>query len=178
MTTDTPNPDATSPDTPRARGILRQPLAWVAVVLLLALVGTAVALVLALRGAGDADQRAEQAQSVARDYGLALAQVDYRTLDQNRDQAAALTTESFRGPTSEIFDLFATTLTDAESVSTATADEVGIASIDDDSAVALVFLNQRSVNLTNPEGAVQGHRLRVELVRDGGQWLVNGAEFK
>lgn len=190
MATESTTPDSANPapaepevaagDAGGPAGIARKPLAWVALVLLLALIGTSVALVLSLTGPGEAgpDAQAEQAKAVARDYALALSNLDYRTVDESQARAAALTTAGFREPTSEIFTLFASTLAEAEAVTSGAADDVGLASIDDDSAVVLVFLDQTSTNLVHPDGQVTGHRLRVELVREDGQWLVNGAQFR
>lgn len=158
----------------------RQPLMWITLALLVALIGTSVALVLALAKSGDdgLGAQADQAKTVAREYALALSNLDYRTLDESRARAAALATAEFREPTSEIFTLFAGSLSEAQAVTTGAADDVGLASLDGDDAVALVFLDQTSTNLANPEAQVAGHRLRVELVREDGQWLVNGAEFR
>lgn len=182
MATDSTGVKATAP------ALVRQPLAWVSLALLLGLLGTTAALVWSLWGGSETvdetaslaeltDGASAQVQDAARDYALALASVDYRTVEENRARAEELATAEFGAPTSEIFDIFASTLTEAQSVSTATA-EVGVESIAGDTAVALVFLDQTAVNVVYPTGQAFGHRMRVELVREDGQWLVNQAEFR
>lgn len=161
----------------------RGPLAMIALVLLAALIGAGIALAGTLPGSDSAAPSAAQpstaqAQAAARDYAMALSAVNYQSLDASRARAAELSTDAFSGQVDEVFNGLASTLTAAQAVTTATADDVGIVSIDDAHAVALVFIDQQSTSLVRPEGVANGLRLRVELVREGERWLVDKAEFK
>lgn len=186
QTRSAPPPEPGSGRGPLAWGRLAWgPLAWVALALLVALIATATALGFALASA-NTDQAAQaqaaqaqsaQAQDAARDYALALSAVHYQTLEDSRARAAELSTAEFSGQVDEVFNGLASTLTAAQAVTTATVDDVGIVSLDEANAVALVFIDQQSTSLVRPEGVVNGLRLRVELVREGGRWLVDKAEF-
>jgi Mce-associated membrane protein len=58
-------------------------------------------------------------------------------------------------------------------VTTATVKSAGVISAHPDSVTVLVMLDQTTTSKTTKGARVDGSRVRVEMTRTGGQWLVS-----
>lgn len=161
-------------DGTRARN--RRPLAIVAVVLIVALLASSVYLLITVLSERSADARRDEAVATATDYAVALSSFDFENLDANRDAIVAQSTPEFAGKYSEMVDALRQIVTDGKGKATAVAGHVAVESVDDDSAVVLVFVDQQATNVVSPDGNTQKYRMVVSLVRDGDRWVVDNVE--
>lgn len=176
------DPMATTPDEagvagPRAAA-MRRPRMLVALLLVCALVAVSVALVIQALAARHTDALRGEAVDIARDYSVALSSFDFQSLDANRDRVVGMSTPAFAGKYNEMVDALRQIVTEGKGQATATADHVGIESLDDSSAVVLVFVDQQAKNVLSPEGNSQKYRMVVSLVRDGDRWVVDNVDTK
>jgi len=129
----------------------------------------------------NADDRVEQARAEARAAAeisaVTLLSYDHRRLD--RDFAAAKklltggfaddyasTTESVVRPTAE----------QVKAVVTAEVVSSSVDRADENRAVVLLFVDQTTTSTRVDGPQVDLNRVRMRLVRSGGQWLVSGAD--
>ncbi|MFC4604732.1 mce associated protein mas1a [Rhodococcus kronopolitis] len=176
------HPTAATPDQPalagRTAAASRRPRTLVTLLLAGALVAAAVALVFQATAARHTDALRTEAVTVARDYSVALSSFDFQTLDANRDKVVAMSTPAFAGKYNEMVDALRQIVTEGKGQATATAEHVGIESLDDSAAAVLVFVDQQAKNVLAPEGNSQKYRMVVSLVRDGDRWLVDNVDTK
>ena len=129
----------------------------------------------------NADDRVEQARAEARAAAeisaVTLLSYDHRRLDRDFAAAKKLLTGGFA-------DDYAST---AESVVRPTAEQVkavvtaevvssSVDRADENRAVVLLFVDQTTTSTRVDGPQVDLNRVRMRLVRSGGQWLVSGAD--
>ena len=145
------------------------------------LVAAVVIAVLTYREAADQRDRADRlaaidaaerdVASVAGAFGEALLTYDRADLASARAQIAATATESFLDTYDETFLALEPVISELQAVGVGQADTVYVAEVGDDSAKAVVVLDQR-VESTAGTREVTGVYLQVDLVREDGQWRV------
>ena len=157
----------------------RRSRAW----LPLAAIGTAVALLVAgtgylawqLRQDARAEQAREEATAAARDAARLLFSYDHETLEQDFEKGLSVTTgefrEQYRRTTTEVVTPVAEQY---DAVVVAEVIEAAIVSASPDRATALVFLNQGTTSTRVQGQQVDQSRVRMQLVRRDGRWLVEG----
>ncbi|MFF0815672.1 mce associated protein mas1a [Rhodococcus sp. NPDC003318] len=171
--TDTPEVSPT-----RAGSRFRQPRVLIAIVLIVALLASAVGLLIAVLNAREKDSLRDQAIETARTYSVEMSSFDFENLDANRDAIVAQSTPEFADKYSEMVDALRQIVTDGKGKATAVAEHIGVESVDEDSAVVLVFVDQQATNVVSPDGNTQKYRMVVSLVRDGDRWVVDNVETK
>lgn len=147
----------------------------VAVVVLLA-VAAAVLGFLLLQEHRQDDLRRSAAEEASR-LVVQLATYDHADVDANLDAVSAEATPGFADRYREVSDGLRDLLASGEGTSTGTVSHSAVESIEGDTAVVLVFLDQEVTNVTVPEGRVDASRMVVTLVRDDDRWLLDGAEL-
>ncbi|MET3860494.1 Mce-associated membrane protein [Dietzia sp. 2505] len=106
-----------------------------------------------------------------------LASYDHTDVDANIEAVVAEATPEFAERYREVSEGLRELLTSGQGTSTGTVTHAGVQSVDTNSAVVLVFLDQEITNVTVPEGRVDASRMVVTLVRDGNRWLLDSAEL-
>ena len=147
----------------------------VAVVVLLA-VAAAVLGFLLLQEHRQDDLRRSAAEEASR-LVVQLATYDHADVDANLDAVAAEATPGFAARYREVSDGLRDLLASGEGTSTGTVSHSAVESIDGDTAVVLVFLDQEVTNVTVPDGRVDFSRMVVTVVSDGDRWLLDDAQL-
>ena len=174
-----PGADGAAGDASDAAPAGRRSRAW----LPLAALGAVVALLVGgtgylawqLRSEARAEEAREQATAAARDAARLLFSYDHETLEQDFEKGLSVTTGEFREQyqrtTSEVVSPVAEQY---DAVVVAEVIEAAIVEASADRVTALVFLNQATTS-TRVEGQqVDQSRVRMQLVREDGRWLVEG----
>ena len=155
--------------------------------MVLALVLVATATLLFTRGAAAApgDSKAEtlsrqhaQVTKAARDETLAFLTVDYMNMDPLIAKVIAGATGTFKEQYEGAQVNLKASAQQAKAVSTGEVLSVGIADIDDSSAVAFVAANSEVTN-SSTKGKPQPryYRLKLTMVRKGDAWLTSNLQF-
>jgi Mce-associated membrane protein len=100
---------------------------------------------------------------------------DYTRLDQNETAARAVITPSFAGQFDELFTQVRQLAPQQQAVVTATVNLSAVTSINGDTAVLLVFLDQQATRAqpgTQPQQLAAAGRLTVTANRVDGQWKI------
>ena len=90
---------------------------------------------------------------------------------------AAEATPGFADRYREVSDGLRDLLASGEGTSNGTVSHAAVESVDGDTAVVLVFLDQEVTNVTVPDGRVDSSRMVVTVVRDGDRWLLDDAQL-
>lgn len=106
-----------------------------------------------------------------------LATYDHTDVDANLDAVVAEATPGFADRYSEVSEGLRELLSSGEGTSTGTVTHAAVESVDGDTAVVLVFLDQEVANVTVPDGRVDSSRMVVTVVRDGDRWLLDDAQL-
>ena len=106
-----------------------------------------------------------------------LATYDHADVDANLDAVVAESTPGFAERYSEVSEGLRELLTSGQGTSAGTVTHAAVESVDGDSAVVLVFLDQLVTNVTVPDGRTDASRMVVTLQRDGDRWLLDNAEL-
>lgn len=126
-------------------------------------------------------QRDDQLRHTAREDATRLveqlATYDHTDVDANLDAVVAESTPGFAEQYSEVSEGLRELLTSGQGTSAGTVTHAAVESVDADSAVVLVFLDQLVTNVTVPEGRTDASRMVVTLQRDGDRWLLDNAEL-
>ncbi len=128
----------------------------------------------------DADQRWDQRANVvdvATDVVLALTNVSSESTEKDLEEFLAHTTESFREDFEGQSDAFFGALRKGHVTSTGEVVSAGVAELDSDEATVLLAASGSVQNKRAAEAEPRNYRLRVELSRVDGDWLVSGMEF-
>ncbi|MDX2357481.1 hypothetical protein [Dietzia sp. PP-33] len=127
------------------------------------------------------DHREDELRRTAADDAsrlvVQLASYDHTDVDANLDAVTAEATPEFAERYREVSDGLRELLSSGEGTSVGTVPHSAVESVDPESAVVLVFLDQEISNVTVPEGRVDTSRMIVTLVRDGNRWLLDSAEL-
>lgn len=171
-----PQDPATGRPAPRrpARGDV---LVLVALALVLLLAATAVLLGVRARGEDRAESARSAALAAAEAHAVTLLSYDHRHLDRDFARAGKVLTGSFAE------DYARTTRQvvrpSAEEVKAVVTAEVASASVvraSANRAVVLLFVDQTTTSTRLEGPKVDLNRVRMTLVRSGGQWLVSGVD--
>lgn len=127
------------------------------------------------------DHRAgELRRSAAEDASrlvVQLATYDHTDVDANLDAVVAEATPGFADRYREVSEGLRELLASGEGTSNGTVTHAAVESVDGDTAVVLVFLDQEVTNVTVPDGRVDSSRMVVTVVRDGDRWLLDDAQL-
>jgi Mce-associated membrane protein len=157
--------------------------------LLLALLGLGVVAVLAvvivfamqLRDTRAEDQRREDILQSARQQGVNITTLDYRSVDKDLSRVLAQSTGTFR----KEFEAGTKDLTDLvvknKAVSTGEVLAAGIVTADSDSARVLVVADATVANSATGSATaapqVRHYRMQLDMVRSGNRWLTSTLTF-
>ena len=106
-----------------------------------------------------------------------LATYDHADVDANLDAVVAEATPGFADRYREVSEGLRELLASGEGTSNGTVTHAAVESVDGDTAVVLVFLDQEVANVTVPDGRVDTSRMVVTVVRDGDRWLLDDAQL-
>ena len=149
----------------------------------LAAIGTVVALLIAgtgylawqLRQDARAEQAREEATAAARDAARLLFSYNHETLEQDFEKGLSVTTGEFRDQYRRTtVDVVTPVAEQYDAVVVAEVIEAAIVQASADRATALVFLNQGTTSTRVQGQQVDQSRVRMQLVRKDGRWLVEG----
>ena len=154
--------------------------------LLLALLGLGVVAVLAvvvllavqLRDARAEDQRREDILQSARQQGVNITTLDYRSVDRDLSRVLAQSTGTFRkefkAGTKDLTDL----VVKNKAVSKGEVLEAGVVTADSDSARVLVVADATVGNSASADQQqVRHYRMQLDMVRSGNRWLTSTLTF-
>jgi Mce-associated membrane protein len=174
-----PDPPAGGPHgEPGPRRPIRVDLAMlVALALLLVLAATAALLTVRARGEDQAERARAEAQAAAERHAVTLLSYDHRRLDRDFARAREVVTGPFA-------DDYATTTErvvrpSAEEVKAVVTAEVASSAVvraGENRAVVLLFVDQTTTSTRLEGPKVDLNRVRMTLVRSGGEWLVSGVD--
>jgi Mce-associated membrane protein len=145
--------------------------------LLVALSVAALVLWLQLRAAAQEQDAREEALRYATQTAKNLTSISYEALDADIDQVLDSATGQFREDFAERSDNLREVLTTNKVVSEGEVLEAALVNADEDSATALVVVDATVQNTQNPEGGATTYRMKLELERQGDQWLASMLEF-
>lgn len=163
---------------PGPRRPVRVDLAMViALALLLVLAATAALLTVRARGEDQAERARAEAQAAAERHAVTLLSYDHRHLDRDFARAREVVTGPFA-------DDYATTTErvvrpSAEEVKAVVTAEVASSAVvraGENRAVVLLFVDQTTTSTRLEGPKVDLNRVRITLVRSGGEWLVSGVD--
>jgi Mce-associated membrane protein len=163
--------------------VTRSPGARRAAVALLAALAVAAAAVLLVAApkvseAGTREDRREAVLTAARQQAVNFTTLDYRRLDRDLGRVEAGATgqfrNQFRSGAAELTEL----VTQNKAVAKGEVLEAGIVSEDADSARVLVVADSEVTNTgSGGEPQMRHYRIRMDLVRQDGRWLVSDLSF-
>jgi len=152
------------------------PLAALSLLTLLLLVGT-----LLLGWQVQTTRAAETARvdslATSRDAARALFSYDYRSLDKDFTAALALTTGQFRDEYQKTTkDVVTPVATQYQAVVQAQVVEAAVVQASRDTSTILVFINQATTSTRVQGQKIDQSRVRMQLRRINGSWLVDRVE--
>lgn len=179
-TTDTPR--AEPPTASRAARDWRQ-VAALALVALLVL-GALGYLTVQLRGAHrDLDRydaaRLTQAEVLesARGLAVALTSYDYRDLDSQQRQLGKSSTDAFQQKFAETNKTLGPMFTQLQASAKGTVVDIAVKEVQGDLATVLALVDQAATSKQSDKPTTQASRLRLHLVRQGDQWLLDSVDL-
>jgi Mce-associated membrane protein len=144
-------------------------------------------LALAVAGAAWSGFRLWSRHSVERDHAAAVAAARQFTIDFVSISASTVDSDLQRvttGATGDFADEYARGKTQVRAAvvenevrSDGTVLRAGLVSGDSDSAVVLVAVDATVSNVKAPQGRAAHYRIKVDLVKEDGRWLVSKLEF-
>lgn len=153
-------------------------------VLLVVLVAAAVALLvlvaLTLPRLSDASAREERRTEIlaaARQHAVNFTTLDHRKLDRDLGRVLEGATGKFRTQFEEGTADLSELVRANQAVSEGEVLEAGIVTDDPDSARVLVVADSTVTNAADPDPQRRHYRLQLDLVREGGRWLVSDLQF-
>jgi Mce-associated membrane protein len=127
--------------------------------------------------ASDRDTRRTEILAAARQQAVNFTTLDYRHLDRDLGRVLRGATGDFRKQFRAGTDDLSTLVTQNKAVSQGQVLEAGIVSDDADSARVLVVADSTVTNSADPTPQKRHYRMQLDLVRDGGRWLVSDLQF-
>lgn len=106
-----------------------------------------------------------------------LATYDHTDVDGHLDSVVSEATPGFAERYTEVSEGLRELLASGEGTSSGTVVNAATESVDGDTAVVLVFLDQQVTNVTVPDGRVDSSRMLVTVQRDGDRWLLDDAQL-
>lgn len=117
-------------------------------------------------------------KAAAEAVATALVNIDYRDPQASFDAVGKAATGDFLKQYQESSDSLVTLITQNHSVQTGKVLASGVVTLDDDGARVVVATSSTVTNLQTGDAPQQrSYRLRIDLVRTDGAWLVNDLEF-
>lgn len=174
----TPTAPASPADGPRGRRPATRAIVLVA--LAFAALGAIAMIVVSAVGisaAEDRDERRTQILAAARQHAVNFTTLDYQHLDRDLgrvlDGATGQFREQFKSGSADLSEL----VTQNEAVSSGEVLEAGIVTDDADSARVLVVADSTVTNTASTEPQKRHYRMQLDLVLQGGRWLVSDLQF-
>lgn len=140
----------------------------------------AIGVVLTSRASVDDDLTAShhEVAGAARTEALAFLTVDHTDMDPLIDAVLAGATGDFKKQYESQREMLASEAVRTEATSAAEVVALGVGDLDDEAATVLLAANSTVTNTsTGSEGQVRYYRLRLDLVREGDQWLTSNVQF-
>jgi len=144
-------------------------------------------LALAIAAAGWSGWRLYSRQVVERDHAAAIAaarqftidfvSISAATVDSDIQRVTAGATGDFAGEYTRGKTQVRAAVVDNEVRSEGTVLRAGLVSGDADSAVVLVAVDATVRNVKAPQGRPAHYRIKVDMVKEEGRWLVSKLEF-
>jgi Mce-associated membrane protein len=146
-----------------------------------AVLAVVVVLAMQLQDARAEDQRREDILQAARQQGVNITTLDYRSVDKDLSRVLAQSTGTFRkefeSGTKDLTDL----VVKNKAVSTGEVLAAGIVTADSDSARVLVVADATVGNSATDTGTAQQqvrhYRMQLDMVRSGNRWLTSTLTF-
>lgn len=161
--------------------ITRRPLPLVvpAVLAALLLVALAVGGVQLWRGRDLSDPSAARDQAIAAASQLAVnfTTLDYRTFDRDSQRVLDGSTGTFRKEFVGGKDQMKSLVTQNQAVTKGKVLDVGLVSLDGDSARAIVVVDAEVTNSATTTPAARHYRVQLDLDRSGSRWLASQLQF-
>lgn len=144
------------------------------------LVGTSIALLLAstavlgsqLYRQHQSDAFRRSAVEAARKYAADLASYDYRKLDDNFTTVTGNSTGQFAEQYEHVSSALTELIEQQQAVSDGSVLSAGIAELDENRAVVLLFVDQKITNVNSPEPRIDRTRMQMTLSRENNHWLI------
>jgi Mce-associated membrane protein len=128
-----------------------------------------------LRQESRAGQAREEATSAARDAARLLFSYNHETLEQDFEKGLSVTTGEFREQYQRTTKEVVTPVAEQyDAVVVAEVIEAAVVEASAEEVIALVFLNQGTTSTRVQGQQVDQSRVRMQLVREDGRWLVAG----
>lgn len=148
---------------------------------LLAAVVVAAAVVLALfwvkaSNLDAADRTRADALSAAEQGAVNFTTYDYRHLDQDYDRVRETATGEFRKEFDQQSQVLSQVIKQSKAVAKGKVLASAVLASSSHDATVLVALDDTVTNTSVPQGVVRHYRLRVDMTRVKGRWLVSGVE--
>lgn len=146
----------------------------------LALVAAAVFAVNRVASVRDAGARSDDRREVVKVASaqvLGLTTVSEKTSAKQMDVLAARATAGFRAELRDQAAAFRSALKESKVSSTGAVASAGVVSLTDRRAEVLVAATSQVKNAKMKQAEPRQYRMRVELAKSKGQWLVSGLEF-
>ena len=130
-----------------------------------------------LRQAQQEQDAREDALRYARQSALNLTSIDVADLEADIEQILDGATGEFEDDFRQRSDNLRQVLTSNKVASVGEVKEAALVRIDEDSATALVVVDAVVRNTQNPNGGQTTYRMKLDLERQGDQWLTSMLEF-
>ncbi|WP_241385551.1 twin-arginine translocation pathway signal [Rhodococcus sp. CH91] len=121
-----------------------------------------------------AESARTEARVAAEEQAVAMLAYTHEEVDAQTEAAAEGLTGDFRDEYTNLMKNIIAPGAKEKAISVQVSVQASsVVSADADSAVTLLFLNQITTSSENPEAVSSGSRVRVELEKHDGRWLVN-----
>ncbi|WP_329518537.1 hypothetical protein [Spirillospora sp. NBC_01491] len=125
------------------------------------------------RPAHDENERRAAATQAARQTGVNLASIDYRSVQQGIDRVVGGMTGDIKNQWSTQAKIIADTATKTKATSQVQQVRAGVVSLDEDSAEVIVAISATTTSPQVPQGTPRNWRFAMGLTRVDGRWLVS-----
>lgn len=122
------------------------------------------------------DESAERQEvlDIAEEYAVDFATYDYRTLEEHREHLLSFSTDKFAATVKSEVAKFDDILVENKPVSHAKVLRHGLAELDGERAVVVLFVDQEITNKNVPKPRIDRSRMVMELSEVDGQWRLDG----
>ncbi len=163
-----------TPAAPAKRNLRTALVAALAIVVLLGFVAVNVWLAVVRSGNDAVEQARVDALNSARTRVPAMLSYNYKDISTYVTQAPTNTTGDFKQAFTKLLNRFIAPGAKKQRISTkATVKSAGVIDAHANSAVVLVMIDQTTTSKGGTPNRIDGSRVRVELTKTGGQWLIS-----
>jgi Mce-associated membrane protein len=152
-------------------------VAGLVMLVLLALVVFGLDKAIDVRHQGHTSSGGKAAVAAARKEVLALTTISASSTNQDIDRILAGASKGFRAQFEDQATTFRKALSDAQVDSTGKIASAGLASFTGSKAQVLIAASGTVKNKKTTSAQPRNYRLKVSLVKSGGDWLVSGMDF-